>query len=237
MAWRTSGCGCGTGIGCDHGQPVPVCVVQGGRVDLLFIATEPIAGSLVRAEVRSSIGGSLLLDLAPYASASATDPYQLLISVPSEATVAMRSSGFYDVWVGAERVGFGPWLLDLSVSALPGRTVSALSWTPMVVAGESYTREILTAGMLPDGELVSTSMDAAAPEMSVYRLDGERVFAVKGSPWLEVAATGGPVQLNLSAVDTSSIGAGRFTYSLIVYNEYRERRTLLTGMMLVEEAG
>ena len=75
----------------------------------------------------------------------------------------------------------------------------------------------------------------AAPEFTVFNLDGSIRFVAKGYPWLDVTADPETVHLTLDDVDTSIIGPGRFTYSLVVSNEYRETRTLLTGMMLVEE--
>ena len=236
MGWRSGGCGCGTGVGCSDGQLTPVCVVQGEPVSLVFAASSPVSGELVRAEVRTQpAGGRLLFDLAPFCSSSAGDPVVLLVDVPGVVTGEWDSSGYYDVWVGDERVGFGPFILELAVSMRPGRLVVVQSWTPSLVVGVPFVRDVSVAGLMPAGEEVSLSPGAAEPEFVVTGVDGSERFFGKGDPWVVVSPDGAAVHLALSGEDVSSIGVGRFTYSLVVFNEYGERRTLLAGMLLVEE--
>jgi hypothetical protein len=209
--------------------------VQGELLSLALTSPVPVEGQLVRGEVRTQAGGRLLLDLSLYLSVSPADPYVLLLDVPAEVTSALLSSGVYDVWVGGERIAFGPWLLEWSVSRLPGRVLLPMSWTPVLVAGEPFTRKIELAGLFPQGEEVSVSDEGSAPEFVILGVDGSPVFEVKGEPWARVLTDGKAVDLALSGVDTASIGHGRFSYSLVVFNVYGERRTVLAGMLLVED--
>jgi hypothetical protein len=231
VAWQTSGCGCGTGIGCDH-RPIPLCIIQGAPLSMVLTASDPVAGRTVMAEVRSNPLGRLLLDMAPYCSTTADAPLDLVIEVPGEATRGVDSSGVYDVWVDDEMLAHGPATLQLAVSKPPGTRISAQSWTPVLMAGQPYAVVIATAGMMPPRESISV---AQPPELVVSSPSGEPLVAVAGPPRTFHGPADGDISIVLPPGDTAALGPGRFTYSLTVANQFLERRMLLAGMLFVEE--
>jgi hypothetical protein len=201
---------------------------------LAFASPVPVAGEPVRAQIRASAGGRLILDLAPYCSADPVNPDVLLLDVPSQATQQVTSSGYYDVWVGGERVAFGPVIVALAVSDLPGRVVTVASWTPTLVLGEPFERTIGVAGLLPVGESVSVSLPVV---FEVFSAAGDVVYAAEGPPVVTFDPGSEEIVLMLPEYVSTVVGLGRYTYSLDVRNQLGERRRVLAGMLFVAEGG
>lgn len=232
MGWRTSGCG--EGVGCDDTQSTPLCIIQGQPLDVSFETGYSVEGQQVRAEIRATPGGRLILNMAPYGSVDPEYPAMIRFQIPAEATAEVTSAGHYDVWVANQRVARGPVFVELSVSVLPPRNAMTGSWTPMLTGGQPFVRSIDIAGLLPAGEMLSMDSDFG-PELVVSDLSGDEVIRFSGRPWLTTAPERDRIILSLTAIDVATIEPGRFSYVLRAWNTLHEPRTLLAGIMLAEE--
>lgn len=232
MVWRTKGCG--GGVGCDDSPLAPLCITQGQPLDISFAAGFVVAGQPVRAEIRHQPYGRLILDMAPYASVDPIDNSLLRIQLPAEVTAGVHSDGYYDVWVASQRIERGPAYCELSVSVLPPRQALTGSWSPTMVVGQDFVRDLDLTGLLPAGEEVSQAEDHP-PQMTIEDPSGKEVVWFVGSPELTVVADGAAIHLALSVQDVATIGPGRFTYKLHAWNTLHELRTLMAGVLLVHE--
>lgn len=232
MGWRASACA--DGVGFTTGYPTPLGIVSGQPIEVSFAAGVDVTGRMVRAEIRTAPGGRLLLDMAPYCTADSVDPTLLRISVPADVSAALTTSGYYDVWVDAQRIALGPAMIELAISILPPRTIVGNAWTPILVMDQPFVRTIDTTGMLPADESLASDPDYA-PMLTVYELSGAVASAWHGLPTLTVQ--GAVITLNLTMADVQDIGVGRFTYTLHACNTLHEPRTLLAGVLQVVEDG
>jgi len=230
VVWRTKGCG--SGAGCDDTQPTPLCIIQGQPLDISFVAPFPVAGQPVRAEIRHAPYGRLILDMAPYASSDPVDPALLRVQIPGEVTAGVTSDGYYDVWVANRRIERGTIYCELSISVLPERLALTGSWSPTLIVGQPFERRLDLTGLLPPGEQISASRDA---DLNIEGPSGKGVAWFVGTPELTVSQDGPWIDLALSVQDVATIGPGRFTYKLHAWNTLHELRTLMAGVLLVQE--
>ena len=91
-------------------------------------------------------------------------------------------------------------------------------------------------GLLPTGEFLSAGEGVSAPELVVSSVLGGVVLLAKGAPRVTVSPDTEIVHVALLVEDVSSIGLGRFTYSLVVFNDVGGRRVVLAGMLTVVES-
>lgn len=233
MPWRTAPCA--AGAGCSDEQPVPLCVVQGAPIEAVYAVGSDVTGRGVRAEIRTAPGGRLLLDMAPYCTADTVDPALLRVNVPGAATAHLTSSGYYDIWVDADRITYGSVLLELAVSINPPRTIIGNAWAPILTLGQGFERTIDTTGMMPEGEDILTRF-GYQPAFTVRDMGGEIRLHREGEPALTLLDRV-RIALRLTAAEVNHIGVGRHTYLLRVANLRREPRNLLAGVLEVEEGG
>jgi hypothetical protein len=178
-----------------------------------------------------------VLDMTPYCMAAADDPNAVSVDVPGDATAGVTTSGSWDGWIGQERAGFGPFLVELPVSRAAGRVMTAAVWTPSLTLGQPFVRDVSIAGLLPEGEYLASGDGTLAPEFMVSALDGSDASIWKGAPQVTVSPDADLVHVVLSEQDVGLLGLGRFTYRLAVYNDIGERRLVLAGPLTVVEGG
>jgi len=172
--------------------------------------------------------------MAPYASVDPIDNSLLRIELPAEVTAGVRTDGYYDVWVANQRIARGPVYTELAISILPPRQAVMGGWSPVMTVGDGFVRDIALLGLFPTGEGISLDLEHP-PDLNIENQGGKEVVWFVGVPELTVVADGGAIHLALSVEDVATIGPGRFTYKLHAWNTLHELRTLMAGVLLVQE--